>query len=607
MKKIVKIIAIVSLFNSFAFSQQKYITTLGAINGYNNNPAYAGYNNCLTINLQGKKQWLNVPNAPTNAHFQLTNRFGRQIGFGLQANYWSAALLSNVQSSATIAWHIPLGKEFRLGIGANIGYSQISLNSQDVITFQNDATLNQKQNAGNLFADAGILLHGKKLQIGIASPTVYNLRLGDDLNYLPERYIVANAQYQISFGDNFSLTPIAIYRSLPSSGYLVDGMLRAEIKSRLGLAAGYRTNSGLLASIDIKLSDKIKFAYAYDAGLQNLSGISNGSHEIMLGISICKADNKPRFTQRYATIQVKDENGQLAPNKEFKVIHQSSGLPQTFRTNDKGILMFPIDTLSNYSVRNVDINYESNPLDFTTEAILTDNLQKDYNLIHNTAFISGKILNKETGKGIPDVKITHTENGVVSSYTTDENGVFEIPVDKSKNIGDSLNFVLKVEKEKFESHEPITFNSTLQQYGEINLSTFSVTGVGAIHLEPITPVTINEIIAINPIYFDKNRSEIRPDAAKELEKVIEYLNNNPKIAIEVGAHSDCSGGWVDNKNLSDLRAAACVAYIKKFIVNPSRVTGKGYGESKPLSTIPCENRSAEDMAKDRRIEFKIVK
>ncbi len=68
---------------------------------------------------------------------------------------------------------------------------------------------------------------------------------------------------------------------------ILDGLLRAEFYNRLGIAGGYRTNSGLLASVDLKISNKVVLAYAYDAGVQNLSGLSKGSHEILLGLTFC--------------------------------------------------------------------------------------------------------------------------------------------------------------------------------------------------------------------------------------------------------------------------------------------------------------------------------
>jgi outer membrane protein OmpA-like peptidoglycan-associated protein len=47
------------------------------------------------------------------------------------------------------------------------------------------------------------------------------------------------------------------------------------------------------------------------------------------------------------------------------------------------------------------------------------------------------------------------------------------------------------------------------------------------------------LIAINPIYFDFNKSNIREDAAIELDKIIKILNDNPKMSIELGSHTDC--------------------------------------------------------------------
>lgn len=608
MKKTIITSVLLSLFGFSSIAQQRYITTLGAINGYNNNPAYAGANNCLTVNLQGKKQWMNVPNSPTNAQLQITKRFGRFFGFGVQANYWNAALLTNVQGAATFAWHIPLGKKLRLGIAANIGYSQVSLNSQDVITYQTDPTLGQNQNASNLFADAGILLHGEKLQIGISSPSVYTMRLGNNLNYLSERYLVANAQYKINLGKQFNLTPMVVYRTLPSSGYLLDGLLRAEFYSRLGIAAGYRTNSGLLASVDLRINDKIVLAYAYDAGVQNLSGLSKGSHEILLGLSFCKEEPKPKFIQQFASILVKDEKGQIAPFKEFTVKNQSTGASQMVVTDEKGMITFPVNPASNYSVVSTNENFEANFLDFRTENTLENNIEKVYKLVHKKAFISSKIINKGTGKGIPNARITKTENGIESVYVSDENGVFTIPVDASKNLNDSINFQLKVERGQFDQVKPVVVQSVLKQYGEITLNSLTNEESNEIFMKPdVEATTINELITINPIYFDLKKFDIRPDAALELDKVIQFLNENPTLSIEVGAHSDCVGFTYTNQKLSENRALSCVDYIQKRIENPSRVTGKGYGELMSLSSTPCEKRSIVEHEKDRRIEFKIVK
>jgi len=607
MKKILNTLGLLLLFSATAFAQQRYISTLGAINGFNNNPAYAGINNCLNINLQEKKQWVNVPNSPANTHFQLSKRFGRILGLGFQSNYWTAALLSNFQSSATGAFHLPLTRSVKLSIGTSFGFSQVSLNTSDMVVYQNESSI-QKQNVRTLFCDFGLLLHSNKFQVGIASPSLFNTRIGgnNQLNYTSERYLVANAQYTFPVNKRLSLSPIVVYRSIPAAGYLVDGMLRADLNNRIGASVGYRTNSGMLVAVDLKISKKLSIAYAYDAGFQNLNGLSKGSHEILLGLSFCKEEPKPKYIQRFAEITVIDENGTLAANKSFTIKNNTTGVLQTVKTTEKGLLVYPIDTLSTYAVTNNDANYETTSIEFSTPNKLSENIKKEFTLLHKTAIVKGKIVNNETGVGIPDVVITKTENGQLVKYVTDENGEYQIPLENN-NLNDSIRFSLSIEKDEFLKIDPLVINTTLTQYGELQLAELSNGTMKEIELTPYkVGGTINEIIAINPIYFDYNQSDIRPDAALELEKVIQVLKENPTLTIEVGAHSDCTGNAESNQRLSERRAQACVSFIQKQLENPKRITGKGYGESVPLSTVPCEKRTNEDMAKDRRIEFKIV-
>ena len=121
---------------------------------------------------------------------------------------------------------------------------------------------------------------------------------------------------------------------------------------------------------------------------------------------------------------------------------------------------------------------------------------------------------------------------------------------------------------------------------------------------------VSDLIKINPIYFDFGKSLIRPDAAVELNKIIDILNKNPKMSMELGSHTDCVGNDAFNLKLSSSRALDSVNYIKKKIKNPKRITGKGYGETKLLNKCGCEqNLNCDQKLQDlnRRTEFIIKK
>lgn len=121
-----------------------------------------------------------------------------------------------------------------------------------------------------------------------------------------------------------------------------------------------------------------------------------------------------------------------------------------------------------------------------------------------------------------------------------------------------------------------------------------------------------KILKINPIYFDLNKSNIRPDAAKELDKIVKAMKEYPNMVIELGSHTDCRASEAYNRRLSDRRAKSSAKYIKERISNPERIYGKGYGESKLVNECECEGNvkvscTEEQHQKNRRTEFVIIK
>ena len=124
-------------------------------------------------------------------------------------------------------------------------------------------------------------------------------------------------------------------------------------------------------------------------------------------------------------------------------------------------------------------------------------------------------------------------------------------------------------------------------------------------------VDIAEVIKINPIYFDLDKSNIRPDAALELDKIVLVMNEHPELVVALGSHTDCRASKKYNMSLSDRRAKASAEYIKAKITNPERIYGRGYGESRLINDCGCEGNvksdcSEEEHQENRRTEFIIV-
>ena len=113
---------------------------------------------------------------------------------------------------------------------------------------------------------------------------------------------------------------------------------------------------------------------------------------------------------------------------------------------------------------------------------------------------------------------------------------------------------------------------------------------------------MNKSIVLDNIYYDLNKSEIRPDAARELDKLVIIMKDNPSISIELSSHTDDRSSVDYNQDLSQRRAESAVVYIIDKGVNENRIIAKGYGESQLLIT---NAKNEEEHQINRRTEFKI--
>lgn len=90
---------------------------------------------------------------------------------------------------------------------------------------------------------------------------------------------------------------------------------------------------------------------------------------------------------------------------------------------------------------------------------------------------------------------------------------------------------------------------------------------------------LREALNLNPIYFDLDKSNIRPDAEIELQKVIAVLKQYPNMKLDIKSHTDSRATKAYNDALSSRRNRSTINYIVNVGgIDASRLTGKGYGE-----------------------------
>lgn len=211
--------------------------------------------------------------------------------------------------------------------------------------------------------------------------------------------------------------------------------------------------------------------------------------------------------------------------------------------------------------------------------------------------IGGKIVSKIDGKPIAGAKIEITDK---ARNTTDtiysaEDGTYAFV------LAPNTDFEITVSKEGYFSQSEDV--STVNQVGDI-VKDFSLE-----ELVKGKPVVIDEANdkGVRPIFYDFDKSEIRPDAFEPLDKLVKRLKDNPKITIELSSHTDCRGTDTYNQDLSFRRAKSAKNYIVSKGIKANRIKTKGYGESQPVNKcvdgVPCND---EEYQANRRTEFKVI-
>ena len=105
------------------------------------------------------------------------------------------------------------------------------------------------------------------------------------------------------------------------------------------------------------------------------------------------------------------------------------------------------------------------------------------------------------------------------------------------------------------------------------------------------------------VYFNENKTNIDPVAAKALDRDGMTLKENPDIKVEIGGHTDAMGSEIAKQKISEKRAESAKKYIMdKFNISGDRMMVKGYGSQKPIA----DNKTKEGRAKNRRVEFRVI-
>lgn len=227
--------------------------------------------------------------------------------------------------------------------------------------------------------------------------------------------------------------------------------------------------------------------------------------------------------------------------------------------------------------------------------------------------LEGKAIDKKTNAPLGDAQIslTNKETGALLNMNTDSEGNFHFALDSLSAYSlDGAKALFRPQTGVAVITRGLTESAVLHR--DLYLEKIEMETVVNKPKDPVpvrgvgVPRKIDLAGRFNPqnIYFDLGKADVRPDAAKELDKLIKLMKENPDWRADMSFHTDSRSDDAYNMKLSQRRAASTLAYFLSKGIERKRLTAKGYGETKLINR--CANgvrcTEAEHQA-NRRTEF----
>lgn len=181
----------------------------------------------------------------------------------------------------------------------------------------------------------------------------------------------------------------------------------------------------------------------------------------------------------------------------------------------------------------------------------------------------------------------------VATKKTDKNGMAKFDLEADND------YLITAEKEGYFKRSENASTKNKKDQSKVNIT---------IQVKIILEKIFEEReITLSNIYYDYDKTNLRPESEIVLDTLIALLDENPTVKLEIGSHTDSRGSKNYNEVLSQGRAESVVKYLIQKGIHFDRLTAKGYGESKLVNrcadNVPC---SEEEHQENRRTTFKVL-
>lgn len=190
-----------------------------------------------------------------------------------------------------------------------------------------------------------------------------------------------------------------------------------------------------------------------------------------------------------------------------------------------------------------------------------------YRVIENCQVtINGTVFDADSKELIPgaEVVLMDENNSIIDTKIVGEDGAFSFVADCK------MKYSIRGSKERYAPYEKVIQTPNATSILEV-----------PVPLKLIDPCALDDLgcrLKLQPIYFDFDRYNIRPDAEIELAKILAAMREYPQLIIHIESHTDSRASFKYNERLSEKRAQSTLNWLVQKGISKDRLTAKGYGE-----------------------------
>lgn len=305
-------------------AQQKPQYTQYIFNNYLINPAITGIESYTDVKAGYRNQWTGLDGAPVTMYFTIQTPIGNKFiqgdamsqprsnedpmsrsyvqdyqaaaphhGIGFTVVTDKAGPITQNNYNVTYAYHLGITSNLNLAVGVAAGLASINLNTSQ-ITLENaldPAIANGNNNQLKPDLGLGIWAYSAQYFFGISAQQVLpqTLFFSSNSTYnqsktVPHYFITGGVK--LFLAEDITLLPSVMFKYVNPVPTTFDLNLKMAFQDKFWIGGSYRRNDAIAAMAGINIGSFLNFGYAYDFTTSNLNTVSNGTHEIILGIML---------------------------------------------------------------------------------------------------------------------------------------------------------------------------------------------------------------------------------------------------------------------------------------------------------------------------------